>query len=291
MGNKKSVSARRISKQLAEQDSDNAPQPSSPGTQHAVFGDHDLLSASVDFSAADAAPFCLIKMMTKPKKQPKKPVLASKLASATAKSSALSLNSEADWNGCLEDVRQVENTKKAGTVVPVHILVTDQYLASLASKLGKGKAAPTKGRSKGKVQILDLDHAESGDDDFDEELGDSSVPGIMLAALNIRSWNTPAPAPRGDDLAHLELIDDSARSQLINCARGYEEKDMPRSSPGMHYWTYNLIEHRVPQLSPFIFSGPDLLSALINLCFIHKNLYFPVFHRRTFERSIAEGLT
>ncbi|KAJ6614351.1 hypothetical protein B0H10DRAFT_2221362 [Mycena sp. CBHHK59/15] len=252
----------------------------------------------------------------------------------------MSLNSEADWNGCLEDVRQVENTKKAGTVVPVHILVTDQYLASLASKLGKGKAAPTKGRSKGKVQILDLDHAESGDDDFDEGLGalwniliitqfiltlpkwtslsparrdrphprrrrsaqhqselmvttpsDSSVPGIMLAALNIRSWNTPAPAPRGDDLAHLELIDDSARSQLINCARGYEEKDMPRSSPGMHYWTYNLIEHRVPQLSPFIFSGPDLLSALINLCFIHKNLYFPVFHRRTFERSIAEGLT
>ncbi|KAJ6629093.1 hypothetical protein B0H10DRAFT_2209028 [Mycena sp. CBHHK59/15] len=74
----------------------------------------------------------------------------------------MSLNSEADWNGCLEDVWQVENTKKA---------VTDQYLASLASKLGKGKAAPKKGRSKGKVQILDLDHAESGDDDFDEGLG------------------------------------------------------------------------------------------------------------------------
>ncbi|KAJ6613923.1 hypothetical protein B0H10DRAFT_2221770 [Mycena sp. CBHHK59/15] len=289
MGNKKSVSARRVSKQLVEQDSDNAPQPSSPGTQHAV----PVLPDQNDGSDSDSTILTptLKLAKTKPKKQPKKPVLASKLASATAKSSALSLNSEADWNGCLEDVRQVENTKKAGTVVPVHILVTDQYLASLASKLGKGKAAPTKGRSKGKVQILDLDHAESGDDDFDEGLGDSSVPGIMLAALNIRSWNTPAPAPRGDDLAHLELIDDSARSQLINCARGYEEKDMPRSSPGMHYWTYNLIEHRVPQLSPFIFSGPDLLSALINLCFIHKNLYFPVFHRRTFERSIAEGLT
>ncbi|KAJ7111099.1 hypothetical protein C8R44DRAFT_883536 [Mycena epipterygia] len=56
----------------------------------------------------------------------------------------------------------------------------------------------------------------------------------------------------------------------------------------MHYWTYNLIERRVPQSSPFMFSDPDL-SALTNLCFIHKNLYCPVFHRPTFERSIRRG--
>ncbi|KAJ7447825.1 hypothetical protein FB451DRAFT_1375536 [Mycena latifolia] len=105
----------------------------------------------------------------------RKPVLAYKLSNATLKASPMTLDSESDWTGCLKDLRQVENSKKAGTIIPVLILVTEQYLASLASKLGKNKGAATaKSRGKGgkaKVQILDLDHAESGDDDFDEGLG------------------------------------------------------------------------------------------------------------------------
>ncbi|KAJ7194964.1 hypothetical protein GGX14DRAFT_575965 [Mycena pura] len=100
----------------------------------------------------------------------RKPVLTYKLASAAGKDPAMSLSTETDWKGCLEDVRQVENSKKSGTVIPVMILVTEQYLASLNAKHGKAKAPVAKGRNK-KLPILDLDHTESGDDDFDEGAG------------------------------------------------------------------------------------------------------------------------
>lgn len=39
-----------------------------------------------------------------------------------------------------------------------------------------------------------------------------------------------------------------------------------------------------------MFPDSDLLSTLIDLYFVNKNLYFPVLHRPTFERSIADGL-
>ncbi|KAF8172539.1 fungal-specific transcription factor domain-containing protein [Mycena galopus ATCC 62051] len=138
----------------------------------------------------------------------------------------------------------------------------------------------------------------------------STGPGVMIAALNVRSMNSPAPAPHGDDLAHLALIDDlshlsinqvrnrfqgkSSGAMLVKAAvilrEGYEEKDMPWSSRRMHYWTYNPVKGRVPHVGPFVFPDSDLLSDLANLYFIHKNLYFPCLHRPTFERSIAEGL-
>ncbi|KAF7359679.1 Zn(2)-C6 fungal-type domain-containing protein [Mycena venus] len=118
------------------------------------------------------------------------------------------------------------------------------------------------------------------------------------------------PPPHDDDLAHHRLIEDlsnlsinqirdrfqgkSSGAMLVKAAvqlrEGYEEKDVPWSSRRMHYWTYNPVKHRVPPVGPFVFPEPDLLSALVSLYFLHRNLYFPVLHRPTFERSIAEGL-
>ncbi|KAJ7832688.1 fungal-specific transcription factor domain-containing protein, partial [Mycena olivaceomarginata] len=138
----------------------------------------------------------------------------------------------------------------------------------------------------------------------------SSGPGVVLAALNIRSMNTPAPAPQGADLAHHRLIEDfsnlsinqvrdrfhgqSSGAMLVKAAvqlrEDYEEKDMPWSSRRMHYWTYNPAKHRVPHVGSFVFPDPDLLTVLVDLHFLHRNLYFPVLHRPTFERSIADGL-
>ncbi|KAF7353488.1 Zn(2)-C6 fungal-type domain-containing protein [Mycena sanguinolenta] len=135
-------------------------------------------------------------------------------------------------------------------------------------------------------------------------------PGVILAALNLRSMNTPAPAPHGDDLAHLGLIRDlgamsltqlsvgfqgkSSGTMLVKAAiklrEGYEGKDLPWSSRRIHYWTYNPAKHQVPHVGPFSFPDPDLLSTLIDLYFARKNLYFPILHRPTFERSIADGL-
>ena len=56
----------------------------------------------------------------------RKPELTYKLSNAASKTAAMTLSSAADWRGCLEDVRHVENSKKAGTVISVHILISDQ---------------------------------------------------------------------------------------------------------------------------------------------------------------------
>jgi hypothetical protein len=155
----------------------------------------------------------------------------------------------------------------------------------------------------------------------------------MVAALNIRSMNTPTPAPNADDLAHIALLEDldslsinqvrdrfqgkSSGAMLVKAAvqlrEGYEERDMPWSSRRMHYWVYNpvgnlcdtlesiptyfpshqrsiQVKHRVPHVGPFVFPDPDPLRALIDLYFIHRNLYFPVLHRPTFERAVADEL-
>ncbi|KAF8173396.1 hypothetical protein K438DRAFT_1772202 [Mycena galopus ATCC 62051] len=101
----------------------------------------------------------------------RKPVLTYKLSNATTKVPATSLSTDEDWKGCIEDVRQAESGKKAGVLIPVMILVTEQYLNSLSAKRGKAKPSIGKGRSK-KPVILDLDHAESGDDDCE-------VPGFL----------------------------------------------------------------------------------------------------------------
>ncbi|KAJ7169228.1 fungal-specific transcription factor domain-containing protein [Mycena crocata] len=141
-------------------------------------------------------------------------------------------------------------------------------------------------------------------------------PGVELAALSIRSMNTPAPAPQDgdDDTAHIALTRDmqalsidqlrerfngaSSSATLVKATvllrEGYEEKDIPWSSRRMRYWTFNPAAHRTPlsntSAHTYVFPPPDLLSSLISLYFKHMNLYYPLLHRPTFERAIAGGL-
>ncbi|KAF8133504.1 hypothetical protein K438DRAFT_1787644 [Mycena galopus ATCC 62051] len=98
---------------------------------------------------------------------PKKPVLSYKLSNGPAKAPAINLGSASDWEGCLEEVTEAESKKNAK--VSVVIIVVDIYMNSLRAKLGL-KSAGAKPK-KGKLPILDLEHAGSGDDDFDEGLG------------------------------------------------------------------------------------------------------------------------
>ncbi|KAJ7351606.1 hypothetical protein DFH08DRAFT_993266 [Mycena albidolilacea] len=86
----------------------------------------------------------------------KKPVLVYKLSTATTKVTPISLASQADWDGCLDEVTAAEGKKK----VNVNILVTEQ----------SGVPAKSKG-SKNRIRILDLEHTQSGEDDFDDGLG------------------------------------------------------------------------------------------------------------------------
>ncbi|KAJ7198939.1 hypothetical protein GGX14DRAFT_664525, partial [Mycena pura] len=98
----------------------------------------------------------------------KKPKLSYKLATAAGKEAAISLASATDWEGLVAEVTAAEKKKKSS--VAANILVTEQYILSLRAQLNI-KKAPKGGRGKKKIQILDLEHAGSDDDDFDEGLG------------------------------------------------------------------------------------------------------------------------
>ncbi|KAJ6540589.1 hypothetical protein B0H19DRAFT_1077997 [Mycena capillaripes] len=97
----------------------------------------------------------------------KKPALMYKLNTAGKQDEAIRLSSDADWAGCREEVKDAAKDKKKA--ISVRIIVTDQYLHSLRVKLGV-KATDPKITGKQNVQIFDLDHAQSGDDDFDDGL-------------------------------------------------------------------------------------------------------------------------
>ncbi|KAJ6503837.1 hypothetical protein C8R45DRAFT_924178 [Mycena sanguinolenta] len=73
----------------------------------------------------------------------RKPVLTYKLSNAVKSVPETSLQTDSDWKGCLQDVRQAERTKKAGTVIPVMILVTEQ--ASFCNHARQDKIAERKG--------------------------------------------------------------------------------------------------------------------------------------------------
>ncbi|KAJ7662890.1 fungal-specific transcription factor domain-containing protein, partial [Mycena rosella] len=116
--------------------------------------------------------------------------------------------------------------------------------------------------------------------------------------------------PDEEDLAHVALArtlgnlsisqgreslhGQSSSATLIRAAaelrEQYEEKELPWSSRRMKYWTFNPAEHQITHVGPYVFPEVDLLRALVDLYFITTNLYFPLLHRPTFERSLAEGL-
>ncbi|KAJ7763530.1 hypothetical protein DFH07DRAFT_956341 [Mycena maculata] len=115
----------------------------------------------------------------------KKLALTYKLSNALKLTQATSLRSEDNWTGCLDEVTSAEGEKKK--LISVNIFVTDQYLASLRAKLGVKASGTTKGKGKGKkLPILDLEHAESGDDNFDDGVGIMEKEKNFLAELQAK---------------------------------------------------------------------------------------------------------
>ncbi|KAJ7702821.1 fungal-specific transcription factor domain-containing protein [Mycena rosella] len=142
---------------------------------------------------------------------------------------------------------------------------------------------------------------------FAHKNGDNAGPGVELAALTIRSMNAPPPAPHGDDLEHIALTQNlhdlsmnprfhgkSSGAMLVKAAvqlrERYEERDMPLASRRMHYWTFNPTKYRSHHVGPYVFPEADLLPTLVDLYWANVNLYFPLLHRPTFERALADGL-
>lgn len=58
-------------------------------------------------------------------------------------------------------------------------------------------------------------------------------------------------------------------------------------------WGSNIWEDNIGEIQrnrPYVFPPPDLMSQLVNLYFQELNIYLPVLHRPTFERSIQSQL-
>ncbi|KAJ6504929.1 fungal-specific transcription factor domain-containing protein [Mycena vulgaris] len=182
--------------------------------------------------------------------------------------------------------------------------LTEQLLRKLSPQSETPAATPRPMRSQWSKDSPILTHANG------VPVAASSGPGVDLATLTIRSMNTPPPAPRGDDLEHIALTQNmgdlsvsqhrerfhgtSSGAMLVKTAvqlrEGYEQRNIPWTSRRMKYWTFNPTKDHVPHVGPYVFPDADLLSALIDLYFTTTNLYYPLLHRPTFERSIEEGL-
>jgi hypothetical protein len=132
--------------------------------------------------------------------------------------------------------------------------------------------------------------------------------------------------PHEEDLAYIDLVQDledlslkhhtdrfhgkSSGAMLVKAAvklkQGYEETEMPWSSRRMRYWTFDPVSYdyfplqtsanqaqtkgRIPHAGPYVFPEPDLLSSLVGLYFSRVNIFYPLLHRPTFDRSVAAGL-
>ncbi|KAJ7482632.1 fungal-specific transcription factor domain-containing protein [Mycena latifolia] len=192
-------------------------------------------------------------------------------------------------------------------VLAARLELTEQLLRKLSPQSSETIAnAPSSNMSQWSAESPILKHKS----DTTASAGPSPGPGVELAGLTIRSMNTPAPAPLEDRIEHVALTRDLSRlsinqhrerflgkssgANLIKAAvilrEGYEEKEVPWASRRLHYWTFNPAVNRRPHVGPYVFPDADLFSVLIDLYFTTTNLYFPLLHRPTFERSVADGL-
>ncbi|KAK7460555.1 hypothetical protein VKT23_009275 [Stygiomarasmius scandens] len=123
----------------------------------------------------------------------RKPKLSYKLETAAAKACPTRLGSQADWDGCIEEVVRMQRKKKDSVKVTIHI--PDDYLDALKKKKqdkGKGKTG-TKSSGKGSssrknAATLNLDKLSSDEvdeDDVDAEDGSESDEGSVAKEKRI----------------------------------------------------------------------------------------------------------
>ncbi|KAF7312069.1 Zn(2)-C6 fungal-type domain-containing protein [Mycena indigotica] len=129
-------------------------------------------------------------------------------------------------------------------------------------------------------------------------------PGVILAALSIRSMNTPAPTRQ--DATQLRLLRDEqlhlsrfgshfyGEASTPNLVRivleireDAEKQQLPLLYRRLKYWTFEPLKQRVSHTGPLVFPPPDLLMSLVDLYFRHSNIHCPILHRPSFERAIA----
>ncbi|KAJ7027124.1 fungal-specific transcription factor domain-containing protein [Mycena alexandri] len=79
------------------------------------------------------------------------------------------------------------------------------------------------------------------------------------------------------------------RNRLSNRRNHPEEELFPWTSRRMHFWTFKSEKRSFPHNPSFRFPPLPLMNELVGLYFTQQNIYVPLLHRPTFDRSIAEG--
>ncbi|KAF7372556.1 Zn(2)-C6 fungal-type domain-containing protein [Mycena venus] len=62
------------------------------------------------------------------------------------------------------------------------------------------------------------------------------------------------------------------------------------TSRRLQYWTFKPWENTAPGTHKYFFPPPELTAHLIELYFVHVNVYVPLLHRPTFQREVDGGL-
>ncbi|KAJ6571027.1 fungal-specific transcription factor domain-containing protein [Mycena vulgaris] len=196
------------------------------------------------------------------------------------------------------------NGKATSTPLEARLELTEQLLRKLSPRSEINPNTPGLVRSQWSQDSPILTHANI------VPAAASPGPGVELAALTIRSMNISEPAPHVDDLEHIALTQDlqdlsfakhheryhgsSSGAMLVKAAvqlrEGYEQREIPWKYRRMQYWTFNPANDQTPHVGTYTFPDLDLLLSLIDLYFATTNLYYPLLHRPTFERAIADGL-
>ncbi|KAJ6466134.1 fungal-specific transcription factor domain-containing protein, partial [Mycena vitilis] len=58
----------------------------------------------------------------------------------------------------------------------------------------------------------------------------------------------------------------------------------------LHFWTWKPLEQETRFTPKYRWPSQPRMAQLIELYFLHQNMYLPLLHRPTFERNIADGL-
>ncbi|KAF7289641.1 Zn(2)-C6 fungal-type domain-containing protein [Mycena chlorophos] len=133
-------------------------------------------------------------------------------------------------------------------------------------------------------------------------------PGVQIVIASIRAINSPFPAPHPDDaswnrvsdkLKHLKISGGfhgkSSPTNLVDkvigakdCGQTGEAQGVPKHAVSGRPWTIRPWTTIPPK--KYVFPEDNLLVSLATLYFTHFNFYYPLLHRDTFERDLANGL-
>jgi hypothetical protein len=184
----------------------------------------------------------------------KKPALLYKLSTAGKQDEAIRLGSDADWAGCCEEVIAAEKDKRKS--ISVKIIVADQvslthffflsftllqYLHSLRMKRGAKMTGP-KVNGKQKNHILDLDHTQCGDNEFDDKLDIIDKEQRYLEQLNSQRGKCQLCGPTKTCKitvagAHYHLSNTQLRAWSHSLVCCFSHLYL------MTHWLYRLLEH------------------------------------------------